>query len=260
MKPKIIFIHGMFLNSKCWEHWIPYFEALGFLCEAPAWPLHQGEPADLRAQQPAGLGKLSLGEVYAHYQGILEQEFETPICIGHSMGGFIMQKLAAAGLIRAGIGICSVAPNRMLAADWGFLFNSTAIANPLAGDEPYPMTPEGFRENFTNTMDENQYLAAYERYAMDESRQVLRDVLGDEGKIDMEEPHVPLLLIGAEEDKIIPSNLVRRNAHAYSDPRSHSEFAEFTGRGHFIFGEPGWEEVAAKISNWLDAHLQAARA
>lgn len=97
-------------------------------------------------------------------------------------------------------------------------------------------------------------------YAMNEGRQVLRDILDDEGMIDMDAPHVPLLLIGAELDEIIPSNLVRRNAHAYSDERSHSEFAEFTGHGHFICGEPGWEEVAEKISNWLDAHLNAERA
>ncbi|MES2980902.1 MAG: alpha/beta hydrolase [Verrucomicrobiota bacterium] len=260
MKKKIIFIHGMFLNPKCWEYWISYFEALGYACEAPAWPLHEGEPSQLRANQPPGLGKLSLVDVYVHYQRIFKLESEPPICIGHSMGGLIMQKLAAEGLIKAGIGICPVAPNRMLAVDWGFIRNSASIANPFAGDEPFPMTPEAFRQNFANTLTDNQYLAAYERYAVDESRQVLRDVLGDEGVIDMDAPHAPLLMIGAEKDEIIPSSLVRRNAHAYSDPRSHSEFAEFTGRGHFICGEPGWEEVAAKISNWLEAHLHTERA
>jgi alpha-beta hydrolase superfamily lysophospholipase len=50
-----------------------------------------------------------------------------------------------------------------------------------------------------------------------------------------------------------------RNAHAYKDDRSHHEYVEFTGRGHFICGEPKWEEVAEKVANWLTAHLNSVR-
>ncbi|MES2707037.1 MAG: hypothetical protein V4726_10595 [Verrucomicrobiota bacterium] len=89
---------------------------------------------------------------------------------------------------------------------------------------------------------------------------MLRDILGEEGKVDVEKPHNPLLLIGAAEDRIIPNTLVARNAEAYTDQRSHSEYREFSGCGHFICGEPNWEEVATLTSNWLDDHLSAVRA
>jgi len=260
MKPKIVFIHGMFLNSKSWENWLSYFEALGYPCEAPAWPLHEGDPAGLRSHIPAGLGRLSLADLHGHYQALLRREARPPVVIGHSLGGLLMQKLAADGLIWAGVGICSVAPNRMFAADWGFLRNATSITNPFAGDEPYEMTEEGFHQNFANALGEVASFTENQKYAMHESRQVLRDIMGDEGRIDMDAPHVPLLLVGAEKDEIIPNSLVRRNAHAYTDKRSHSEYTEFSGRGHFICGEPRWEEVAEKIANWLDAHLNARRA
>ena len=259
MKPKIIFIHGMFLTAKSWEEWVAYFTALGYECEAPPWPLHQGEPPQLRAKVPARLGKLSLADLHDHYRSIVRKEPEPPIVIGHSLGGLVVQKLMADKLVRAGVGICSVAPNRMLAFDWGFLRNSAAITNPFAGDDPYEMTPEGFHQNFANTLSEAESNAAYEKYAVHESRQVLRDIMGDEGHIDLKAPHVPLLLIGAQEDVIIPSQLVRRNAHAYEDERSHHEYTDFSGRGHFICGEPGWEEVAEKTANWLTGHLTALR-
>jgi len=179
--------------------------------------------------------------------------------IGLSMGGLVMQKLAAAGQIRAGVGICSVAPNRMLAADWGFLRNSAAITNPFAGDEPYEMTPELFHQNFGNTMTEDDSNAAYQQYAVAESRQVLRNVMSEDGVLAMDLPHVPLLFVGAAEDEIIPASLVKRNAHAYSDERSHAEYVEFSGRGHFICGQNGWEEVALRVTNWLESHLVAYR-
>lgn len=147
----------------------------------------------------------------------------------------------------------------MFAFDWGFLRNSASITNPFAGDEPYEMTPEGFHRNFANTLSEQESDAAYEKYAVHESRQVLRDIMGDEGHIDLKAPHAPLLLIGAQEDAIIPSQLVRRNAHTYEDERSHHEYTDFSGRDHFICGAPGWEEVAERIENWLTGHLTAVR-
>ncbi|MCW1885048.1 alpha/beta hydrolase [Luteolibacter flavescens] len=259
MKPKVIFIHGMFQNPKSWDAWVTYFDFLGYEVHAPAWPLHEGAPADLRANIPRGLGSLNLERVYHHYRDIVRASVEQPVVIGHSLGGLVAQLLLAEGLVRAAVGIASVAPNKMLALDWGFLRNSASITNPFAGDEPYEMTPELFHKNFANTLSREESDLAWDAYAVHESRQVLRDILGEQGEIDMERPHNPLLLIGAEKDEIIPASLVRRNAHAYQDARSHHEYREFTGRGHFICGEPGWEEVATSVSNWLEGHLSAVR-
>lgn len=260
MKPKILFIHGMFLTPKSWLPWITYFENEGYDCEAPPWPLHEGEPAALRANPPPGLGSLTLAQLHRHYAALLAGEQEPPLLVGHSLGGLLVQKLLADGLARAGVCLCSVAPNRMLSVDWGFFRNTVAITNPLAGDDPYEMTAEGFRKNFGNQMSPGESDAAFQQYAVNESRQVLRDILGDEGQIDVDRPHAPMLFIGAEKDEIIPASLVRRNAHAYTDERSHTEYREFSGRGHFIQGENGWEEVAALCANWLEGHITALRA
>lgn len=260
MKPNIVFIHGMFLNPKSWDAWIGYFQELGYACEAPAWPLHEGDPAALRRNSPKELGELTLAQVYGHYKALLETRSEPPIVIGHSMGGLIVQKLAADGLIRLGVPICSVAPNKMLSLDWGFIRNSATITNPFAGSELFEMTKERFHLNFGNTMTEADSRAAWETYAVNESRQVLRDVLGSDADIDVDRPHVPFLFIGAEKDAIIPNTLVKRNSLAYTDDRSHSEYREFSSRGHFICGQNGWEEVAESIANWLPGHLTASRA
>lgn len=259
MTPKIHFIHGMFLTPRCWDHWIDYFRELGYEGVAHPWPFHEDDPAQLRAHPPEGLGRFTLADLQRHFDGIIRREPEPPVVIGHSLGGWLVQRLCADGLIRAGVAICPVPPNRMLALDWGFLSNSAMIANPLAGDDPIALTPELFRTAIGNRLDESQSGALFDAYVVPESRQLLRDVAGDEGRIDLSVPHVPLLFVGGKEDRIIPNSLVRRNAHAYEDERSHHEYTEFTDRGHFLVCETRWEEVAEKIARWLSGHLTAVR-
>jgi pimeloyl-ACP methyl ester carboxylesterase len=248
---KILFVHGMFLNAKSWEPWKAFFAARGYECVAPSWPLHEGEPAALRAVVPPGLGKLTLEQVLDAMQAEASK-LDKPIVIGHSVGGLLTQLLVARGLASVGVAISSVAPNRMLAADLGFIRNSAQIANPIKGDDFVPMDADGWYENFANTMERSASDAAFETYAVNDSRNVFRGCLTDVAKIDVDRPHVPLLFVGAEKDEIIPSPLCKRNAEAYTDKSSRSDFIEFSNRGHYITGEPNWQEVATYIANWLE--------
>src|SRR6187402_826836 len=63
MSKNIMFVHGMFLTPKSWKHWEAFFTQRGYHCIAPAWPLHDAEPASIRANPPAGLGELSLEKI-----------------------------------------------------------------------------------------------------------------------------------------------------------------------------------------------------
>lgn len=256
MAQTIMFMHGMFLNPRSWAKWQDYFGERGYNAIAPPWPLHEGEPAQLRARVPAGLGELSLDAVIDR---MVECAAPHPnvVLVGHSVGGLLVQILVNRGIGVLGVPICSVAPNRMLSLDWGFFRNSVAITNPLKGDDPYPMLPEGFHKNFANTMDRASSDVEYDRFAMHESRNVLRDCMGDAGKIDMDKPHAPLLFIAAEADEIIPPELCSKNAKAYTHEKSRADFMEFKGRGHYICGEPGWEEVAAYIEEWIQGKAAA---
>ncbi len=251
MKKTVVLIHGMFLNPKSWRQWQDFLGQRGYDAVAPAWPLHDADPAELRANLPAGMGTLSLDAVVAKMESVVSQ-YQDPVLIGHSVGGLIVQILAARGFGSAAVPICPVAPNRMLSLDWGFFRNSVAITNPLKGDEPFPMDADGFFQNFGNTMARPESDAAFEAFSFSESRNVLRDCMGDLGKIDVDRPHIPFLFIGAEKDEIIPAHLVERNSKAYTDEGSVSEYVEFAGRGHFICGQPGWQEVATRVADWLD--------
>jgi len=251
MKNTIVFIHGMFQNPKSWEKWISYFSEKGYNCLAPAWPLHEGEPSYLRQNPPSGLGELELSDVVASIEEFILKLDEKPVVIGHSVGGLIVQLLANRNMIKAGVAISPVAPNGMLDFDWGFFKNAAIITNPLKGNEPIYTDLESFHESFCNTMTLEETKPYFEQYATHDSRNVLRGCMGEAGKIDLDIPHVPLLLIAAEKDQIIPPALTEKNTKAYTDTDSVTDYKEFTNRGHFICGQPGWEEIAVYSYDWL---------
>ncbi|QNF31236.1 alpha/beta hydrolase (plasmid) [Adhaeribacter swui] len=249
----IIFVHGMFQNPKSWGNWMNYFTQRGYNCLAPAWPLHAGEPAELRQNPPAGLGDLELNEVVEAVECVVLEQEAKPIVIGHSVGGLIVQLLANRELIAAGVPIDSVAPNAMVDLDWSFVKNSATIANPLKGNAPIYMDAETFHASFANTLNEAAATAAFEQYATHDSRNVFRDCMGEAGRVDLDLPHVPLLFIAGEKDQIVPPHLNEKNVRGYTDPNSVTALQEFANRSHFICGEPGWEEVAEYVYNWLEA-------
>lgn len=248
---QIVFVHGMFQNPKSWGKWIQFFDSKGYRCVAPAWPLHEGEPSVLRSNPPAELGGLHLDQVITRIEDVVT-EFDHPIVIGHSVGGLVVQNLLNRGLISAGVAISSIAPNAMIDFDWGFIKNSATIANPLKGNEPIFMDVKTFHSAFANSLSEADAARAFESYATHDSRNVLRDCMGETGRIELSRPHDPLLLIAGEKDEIIPAHLVQKNLNAYEDKESITEFRAFPGRSHYICGEPGWEEVASYVHAWLE--------
>lgn len=242
------------MTPRSWEKWVGFFEAAGYGCVAPAWPLHGGEPGELRARVPAGLGDLTLAGVLGEMERVISKLEERPILIGHSVGGLVVQVLVNRGLAAAGVCIGSVAPNAMLSFDWNFLKSTVPILNMMMGDAPQEMTPELFRETFANCLTEEESRREYERYAVHESRNVLRTALGKAGHIELERPHVPLLFLSGREDHIIPEALVERNFDAYGIAVGTKSIRLFAGRGHHICNEPGWQEVAGYAEGWLSQH------
>jgi pimeloyl-ACP methyl ester carboxylesterase len=255
MKSTIILIHGMFQNPTSWKNWIEYFENNDYEVLAPAWPFHEGEPAELRANPPEGLGDLSLDTVIAAIETLIYSLPEKPIVIGHSVGGLIVQILINRGLAKMGIAISSVAPNSMIDLDWSFFKNAATIANPLKGGEPIYMDQSTFHDSFANTLSEEQAKVAYENTATHDSRNVFRDCMGSTAHFDVTEPHAPLLFIAGAEDKICPADLNDKNYKAYTDTNSVISIREFPNRSHFICNEPGWEEVVESIESWLEGQV-----
>ncbi len=249
----IVFINGLFVNPESWAEWKTYFEQLGYTCYTPANLFHEGEPADLRNNPPAGLGKTGFEEVVRNLAAFIDTLPEKPILIGHSLGGLIVQKLMSMNKGVAGVMIDGAAPAGLITTKWSFWKSNFPVINYFRGDSPFIASKDWFSYTFGNTLSRTESDRVYDLYVVPESRNIARGTLKSFARIDFSLPHRPLLFIAGEKDHIIPASLNRKNFRAYTHAGSEREFREFAGRSHYICGEPGWEEVASFVERWISA-------
>ncbi len=255
MKTKqIVFIHGMFMTPLCWENWLSYYRSRGYTCFAPAWP-GRDQPIDVQRKKHPDpeLGRLNLRAVVDCMETALQSIGGTPVLIGHSMGGLVVQLLLQKGLGSAGVAIDPAAPQGVLTTAWSYIKSNFPSINPLVPvTHPVDMSFERFQYAFVNTLPLEQQRAAYDRYVVPESRGVPWQSLSAVARVDFKKPHAPLLITAGEKDHIIPASLSKTNYEKYTAANSVTDFKVFPGRDHFVIGEPGWQEVADFTLSWLE--------
>ena len=168
------------------------------------------------------------------------------------MGGLIVQILLSEGLGAAGIAIDSAPPKGVISLKYSFLKSNWPVLSPSAKvSEPFYPTRQNFDYSFSNCVPNAEQQAAYERFAVPESRRVGKGPTTDAAKINFSTARPPLLLVAGSLDHIIPASLNRSNYDKYERSPSITDFREFEGRCHFIIGQNGWEEVADYVLDWI---------
>ena len=254
MVPKtIVFVHGMFMTPLCWEHWLTWFAGRGYRCLAPAWPERDRPVAELRAHPDPGLSRLTLSDVVNDVGSTVAALAQKPIVIGHSTGGLIAQILVNRDAVAAGVAIDSAPPEGVFTARWSFLRSQWILTGPFADPHrPKTLTFEEFQRAFANWLPIEAQRAAFDRYVAPESRLVARKARGAVARIDFAKPHPPLLVTAGVGDRVFPASLNFSNFARYRQGGAITDFRAFDGRDHLVIVEPGWEEVADFVANWLE--------
>jgi pimeloyl-ACP methyl ester carboxylesterase len=249
----IVFITGAFVSSDCWNEWKEYFEQQGYKTIVPAWPYKDAPACTLRQRHPdADVATLRLDNLTTYFADIVETLPEKPILIGHSMGGLITQLLIQKGLASAGIAIHSLQPQGIFTFKFSFYKAGwSALGFFTDTQKTYLMSFAEWQYAFTNGMPYEEQKEAYYNLLVPESKLLIRDATTSAAKIDFTRPHVPLLFLSGSADRFIPASLNYTNYKKYTHRESVTEYKEFACRNHFVLGQPGWEEEADFILNWL---------
>ena len=246
----------MFVTNRCWNDWENYFNERGFECEAPAWPLKDLSPGELRAKHPNrdGEGKITLGDVVSFFEKHIASQREDTILIGHSMGGLIVQILLSRGLGWAGVVIDSAPPLGVVTPKFSFLKSNWPLLNPFPSmTTPALLTKSQFQYAFARHLTGNRLDRGYDG-VVPQSKLVGWGALTSIAKIDFtKKKNVPLLFIAGEDDNIIPASLNESNFRKYSKNGSRTDYKVFPRRTHYLLNDDGWQEIADYILKWLHA-------
>jgi pimeloyl-ACP methyl ester carboxylesterase len=253
MSKTVVFIHGNFVSSRCWDAWVARYRSRGYTCIAIAYP-GRDKPVDWLKQNPdpALLGSLTLPQVADYHAEVIRSLDEKPIIIGHSFGGLLTQLMVQRDLAAAAVAIDSVPPQGVLVPSWSFFRSTWPVLNPFVpASRPYLMSLKHWQYTFVNGLPLGEQRATYEQYVVPESRRLARGGLSSAARIDFKRPHAPLLFIAGEKDHIMPASLNRQNYRRYAKSGSITEFKEFPGRTHYtVIGGQGWQEVADYALGW----------
>jgi alpha-beta hydrolase superfamily lysophospholipase len=72
-------------------------------------------------------------------------------------------------------------------------------------------------------------------------------------RVDESKVTCPVLIVAGKEDRITPVLVTRKIAEKY---RSVSTYKEFSDHSHWVIAEPGWEQIAEYVEEWLHQNLK----
>jgi len=204
---------------------------------------HGGSPS------PVPLRQCSVADYLEDISTVADSLPRRPVIVGHSMGGFLVQRYLECDDAPAAVLMASMPPQGNFGSalrwirqrPWHFMKMLTT-----AKSLPYINTPELARERFFSAQMPDSKVMEYAARLQEESARIGVDCLVRLPRT--RRVTTPLLVLGAEDDGATSQGEVRATARAY---RTEPEF--FPEMGHDMMLEPGWVAVAERIHTWLGA-------
>jgi pimeloyl-ACP methyl ester carboxylesterase len=239
----LLFIHGMLHSAVCWDvHFLDFFTQHGFAVHAVNLCGHGNSE---------GRGKLRWTRIKDYVEDvtqIVRQLPSPPILIGHSMGGYIIQKYLEDHTAPGAVLLSSPPPAGLLGTTLRL-----ARRRPLAFAKinltfsllPLVATLQLAREAFFSDDLPDEQLFEYWKQMQDESYRALLDMVF----LDPPKPakvKSPFLVLGVGRDNMLKPSEIEATARAYN---TQSEI--IPGVAHDSMLEPGWLAVAERILAWL---------
>ncbi|KAF5763556.1 putative chloride peroxidase [Helianthus annuus] len=254
VQPPLVFVHGSFHAAWCWsEHWLPFFSENGFDSYAVSL-LAQGESDD-----PDGSVAGSLQTHAADIADFIKNQTTlSPVLIGHSFGGLIVQYYLAnlekdsSGNLAGAVLICSVPPTGNSGLVWRYLFTKPVAAYKVtmslaakAFRTSLPLCKETF---FSQDMDDNLVLR-YQELMTESSRLPLFDLRKLNASLpvaSVPNPSTRVLVMGAADDFIVDAKGLEETGSFYGVQPVCVE-----GVAHDMMLDSSWEKGAQVMLSWI---------
>lgn len=239
----LLFVHGAWHGAWCWdEYFLDFFADKGFRALAVSLRGHGKSPT------AGSLRSCSCADYVDDVRLVADDLPTPPVVIGHSMGGYVVQKYLESYAAPAAVLVASMSPRgtyglmlRLARRHPWLLMQALVIGKSL----PCVNTPDRARELLFSAQPPDSHVVRYAARLVEESQRAILDGL----LFNLPRPKrvdTPLLVVGAQDDCCFTVDDVRALARAY---RTEAEI--FPDIGHDVMLEPGWSLVAERIHTWL---------
>ena len=223
------------------DTFLPFFADAGYRCYAVSLRGHGGTSGREH------IDWLSIADYVDDVKSVVNHLGEAPVLIGHSMGGFVVQKYLEKRSAPGAVLLCSVPPQGLVAAQFNLLFQKphlfAEINSIMSGQQT---GTETLREALFAGEADEAMLMTWLRQMQPESHRAIWDMSVFALPALQFLPRPPLLILGAEKDVLVPAFLVQSTAFTYG------QYATiFRGMGHAVTHEAEWRTVASTIDAWL---------
>ena len=261
-KTPVVFVHGLWLLSSSWQPWRELFEAEGYATLAPSWPDDPATVEESLANPDAFAGKM-VKQVTDHYAEAIAKLDQSPIVIGHSFGGLIVQKLAGEGLGAVTVAVDPAQFKGVTALPVSALKSGApALLQFNHTKHGVTLTFEQFSYGWSNALPVEEGKALYEKYHVPASGvPIFQAATANfnpfaETAVDTENhERGPLLLIVGAEDHTVPPAVVENEYKIQKKNPGDTELAIIPGRGHSLTIDSGWREVADTALEFVQRYL-----
>ena len=238
----ILFVHGAFTGAWCWaEHFLPYFAKKGIRACALSLSGHGGSPGRER------LDWLSISDYVNDLELAVASVGEDPIIVGHSMGGFVVQKYLERAAAPGAVLMASVPPQGLLSASLQLAFSKPGLfADVNSMMHHSRVSLDALQKVLFATPVPLDKLRSYYRQMQPESQRAMWDMTFFNLPQLRRERCPPMLVLGAECDVLVPAAQAEQAAHHYG-----TEAVIFPGIGHVMMLDAGWQLVADRIIDWM---------
>jgi len=251
----LLFVHGGMHAAWCWERgFTDYFVERGHRTLAVSLRGHGESPA------PARRRRSSIADYVADVNAAAISLPVRPVVIGHSMGGFVVQKYLEVHPAPGAVLLASMPPSgtsRVLLRAVGaqLALGAAHVGGGLLSTLRRDRTPRiAFSTKvvratlFSQSTPESDVIWCAKRLTDATSARAVLDMMFLDG-LRRRNAATPLLVLGAADDHLISRRQVHRTARAYG---THAEL--IAGVGHDIMLESCWPAVAERINEWLRSH------